>query len=407
VFADRDAALALVRRAYPYRDLSAEEFDDCLRYLAGRKADGSDWLTPRLAIQGSGFSIVSRSVGNLLRRNLGTIVAEEPRPVRLEGADRLIGELDEAFAERLNAGDRFLLDGRCLTLQKHGDRDLLVEESAGFPWVPRWGSKGPRIGETLARHLFAMRRSAAIVLRDGPEAWAAFCGAELRIGPAAANELGDYLEAQESASEIPEPGVTLVEVVDRGHGVEYALHTPLHSPGNEALAAVLQQRLVDGFGGKVTAAAFTLGVLLFHEIDVPLGETAWRRLLDPNDFDREIDAHFDSGPHVRNAFAAVAHVGLMVLRQPLGGRRKVGGRDWARRRLFDQLHAIDPDFVLLREARRDARSRLCDGDAARRFLEVARWGLLRVRCLPEPAPIAAAWLESGDESVHLHLQETS
>ena len=288
---DRDAALAMFRRAYPYRDLSAEEFDDCLRYLAGRKADGSDWLPPRLAIQGSGFSIVSRSVGHLLRRNLGTIVAEEPRPVRLEGADRLIGELDEAFAERLNAGDRFLLDGRCLTLRKHGDRDLLVEESAGFPWVPRWGSKGPRIGETLARHLFEMRRTAAIVLRDGPEAWAEFCRTDLRLGPAAAEELGDFLDAQESASEVPEPGFTLIEAVDRGHGVEYAVHTPLHSAGNEALAAVLQQRLVDGFGGKVTAAAFTLGVLLFHEIDVPLGEAAWRRLLDPADFAREIEAH--------------------------------------------------------------------------------------------------------------------
>ena len=405
--ADRDAAWAIVRRAYPYRDLSVAEFDDCLRYLAGRKADGSDWLPPRLAIQGAGFSVVSRSVGNLLRRNLGTIVAEEPRPVRLEGADRLIGELDEAFAERLNAGDRFLLDGRCLRLQKHGDRDLLVEESAGFPWVPRWGSKGPRLGETLARHLFETRRTAAMVLRDGPEAWTAFCRSELRLGPAAADELGDFLDAQESASEIPEPGVALIEAVDRGHGVEYALHTPLHCAGNEAIAAVVQQRLVDGFGGKVTAAAFTLGVLLFHEIDVPLGQAAWRRLLDPAGFDRELATHFDAGPHVRTAFASVAQVGLMVLRQPLGGRRRVGGRDWVRRRLFDQLHAIDPDFVLLREARRDARTRMCDADAARRFLESARRGQLRVRCLAEPSPIAAAWLESGDESYHLHLQESS
>jgi ATP-dependent helicase Lhr and Lhr-like helicase len=403
---DRDAVLAMIRRAYPYRDLVADELDDCLRYLAGRKRDGSDWLPPRLAIQGNGFSIASRSVGQLLRRNLGTIVAEEPRPVRLEGADRIIGELDESFAERLNAGDRFLLDGRCLRLQKHGDRDLLVEESAGFPWVPRWGTKGPRVGETLARHLFEMRRTAATVLRDGPEAWMAFCRSELRLGPAASGELGDYLDAQESASEIPEPGVTLVEAVDRGHGVEYALHTPLHSAGNEAIAAVLQQRLVNGFGGKVTAAAFTLGVLLFHEIDVPLGEEAWRRLLDPAGFDRELAGHSDAGPHVRTAFASVAHVGLMVLRQPLGGRRRVGGRDWVRRRLFDQLHALDPDFVLLREARRDAK-RICDGDAARRFLEAATHGPMRVRCLPEPGPIAAAWLEAGDESVHLHLQETS
>jgi ATP-dependent Lhr-like helicase len=273
--------------------------------------------------------------------------------------------------------------------------------------VPRWGSKGPRVGETLARHLYEVRRDAAAVLRDGPEAWAAFCRSELRLGPDAAEELGSFLEAQETASEIPEPGAVLVEVVERGHGVEYALHTPLHSPGNEALAAVLQRRLVDGFGGKVTSAAFTLGVLLLHEFDVPLGDEAWRRLLDPKGFDRDLNEHLQMGPHVRQAFASVAQIGLMVLRQPLGGRRRVGGREWVRHRLFDQLHGIDPDFVLLRQARREAAVRLCDGAAALRFLQAARHGELRVRGLTEPSPIAAAWLESGDESVHLHLQETS
>jgi ATP-dependent Lhr-like helicase len=252
-----------------------------------------------------------------------------------------------------------------------------------------------------------MRRTAAAVLRDGPAAWTAFCERELRIGGAAAEELGGYLEAQESASEVPELGVLLIEVVDRGHGVEYALHTPLHSAGNEAIAAVVQQRLVDGFGGKVTAAAFTLGVLLFHEIDVPLGEEAWRRLLDPAKFERELDAHLRTGPHVRNAFASVAQVGLMLLRQPLGGRRRVGGREWVRHRLFDQVHAVDPDFVLLRQSRREARTRMCDAGAALRFLEDARLGILRVRELPEPSPIASAWLDAGEESVHLHLQETS
>jgi ATP-dependent Lhr-like helicase len=327
--------------------------------------------------------------------------------VRLEHADRVIGELDEAFADRLNAGDRFLLDGRCLRLRKHDDRDLLVEESSGFPWVPRWGTKGPRIGETLARHLYEMRRTAAAVLRDGSEAWAGFCEKELRIGGPAAEELGNYLEAQESASEVPEPGVLLIEVVDRGHGVEYSLHTPLHTAGNEAIAAVVQQRLVDGFGGKVTAAAFTLGVLLFHEIDVPLGEAAWRRLLDPANFERELDANLRTGLHVRNAFAIVAQIGLMVLRQPLGGRRRVGGREWVRQRLFDQVHTADPDFVLLRQSQQEARTRMCDARAAAKYLENARRGILRVRELSEPSPIASAWLDAGEESAHLHLQETS
>ena len=42
-------------------------------------------------------------------------------------------------------------------------------------------------------------------------------------------------------------------------------------------------------------------------------------------------------------------------RNPLGRGRKVGGRDWGERRLFDQVRARDADFVLLRQAAREIR----------------------------------------------------
>src|SRR5262249_24926253 len=44
-----DEAFALVRRAYPYRDLARADFDDCLRYLSGgAEGDTTDWLPARL-----------------------------------------------------------------------------------------------------------------------------------------------------------------------------------------------------------------------------------------------------------------------------------------------------------------------------------------------------------------------
>jgi ATP-dependent Lhr-like helicase len=419
----RDDAFALVRRAYPYRDLSADDFDDCLRYLHGKKRDGSDWLPGRLEVHEGRFTICSRRTARLVRRNLGTIVAEEPRPVRLEGVDgkRFIGELDDQYADRLQPGDRFLLDGRCLTLRQHGDRELIAIESSGFPWVPRWGNSGLRIPEELARRIYDVRFAAARVLRDvgqvflpadalaGRNAfptWIAFCRGRLRLGEQAGMELARYLEAQDTVSEVSSPTDLLIEVVDRGFGVEYALHTPLHSAGNEALALVLSQRLVDRFGGKVTNAAVTLGLVLFHETDSPLGEEAWRQLLDPTDFESELNTALRFGHPVRGRFLTVAQIGLMVLRQPLGGRRKVGGRAWIERRLFDQVAQVDPDFVLLRQARREAREQTCDVAAATRFLVECRQRLLKVRPLTEPSPFAAAWLEAGEEAAHLQFQET-
>ena len=59
----------------------------------------------------------------------------------------------------------------------------------------------------------------------------------------------------------------------------------------------------------------------------------------------------------------------MLLRNPLGRGRRVGGRDWGERRLFDQVRARDPDFVLLRQAAREVRADLCDAAAALRYVE--------------------------------------
>ena len=45
--------------------------------------------------------------------------------------------------------------------------------------------------------------------------------------------------------------------------------------------------------------------------------------------------------------------------------------------------------------------------AAHRFLQGQARQPLRVRCLPEPSPFAAAWLEVGEEAAHLRVQEVS
>jgi ATP-dependent Lhr-like helicase len=337
----RDEALTLVRRGYPYRNLSEDDFDACLRYLCGRGPDGSPWLPPRLDEVRGQYTVTSRKTAKLLSRNLGTIVTEEACLVRVEGDDGfVVGELDASYANVLQPGDRFLLDGRCLMLLRTDAREAIVREAPGGPLVPHWGNSGVRISEELARRLYFVRAEAAERLRDGPAALEGYLQRELGLGSRASRELADFLHAQEAVSEIPDCQSTLIEVVDRGFGFEYAVHSPLHSAGNEALAQVLQQRLRSEFGGKVMSIAVTLGVVLFHEVDEPLGEEAWRRLLAIAGFSGQIEAIVRNGELTRSRFAGIAQTGLMVLRQPLGGPRKVGGRDWIERRLFDQIGGV-------------------------------------------------------------------
>jgi ATP-dependent Lhr-like helicase len=90
--------------------------------------------------------------------------------------------------------------------------------------------------------------------------------------------------------------------------------------------------------------------------------------------------------------------GFMLLRNPMGGQRKVGGRSWAERRLFDRVRQHDAGFVLLRQALRELKSDLCDADAALEFIRILPERPLKCRWLTSPSPFAEAWTQSTENS---------
>jgi ATP-dependent Lhr-like helicase len=394
-----DEAFALVRRAYPYRALSREDFEACLMYLSGKDREGNDWLPARLRWEGDAFTIRDEKTARLLRRNLGSILSEEPRHVRLRGAGNtagkhtMIGEVDDPFAERLQPGDRFLLDRRCLEYRRNEGRDLLVDEVAGRPMTPLWGGAGWAMSAELARRLFVGRVRAADALREGPAALAELLRWEYGLGRPAVRLLAEYFHQQESVSEIPEATICLVEAVAGEMGTEHFIHTPLNRPGNDALARVVASRLARDHGLNCQTIVADLGFAVSLDSGRMLGPEHWRILLRANDFDADLDRLLADSELLRERFQQVAQTGLMLLRNPLGGRRRVGGRTWGERRLFDRIRAGDPDFLLLGQALREVRGGRCDADAARTYLGELPRCEIHCRVQNHISPFARHWTQ--------------
>jgi ATP-dependent Lhr-like helicase len=384
-----DEAFALVRRARPYRDLVRADFDACLAYLAGRHRDGSDWLPPRLRFEDGQFSIADARTAHIVRRNLGTIQADEPRPVRLTDGSP-IGCVDEPYAERLQPGDRFLLDGRCLEFKGSTWAAVEVEEVVGQPLVPRWSGEGWSLSAEVAAQVHALRVRAGETLRDGPAALAALLADDFGLTGDACRALTAYFDEQDAVSEIPGAATCLIEVVAWDGAAEYYLHTPLHRAGNDALARVLTTRLLRNHGRSASSLVADLGLLLCVPGPV-LSADCWRELLAAEGFEGDLEIALAEAPAVRERFRPVAFTALMLLRNPLGRRRKVGGQDWADRCLFEQVRAADPEFVLLRQAAREVRSEVCDVAAALAFVRALPQWALRLRTVAGPSPFARHW----------------
>ena len=407
--------LPLLRGADPYRDLTAADFQDCLDYLSGKDSRGQDWLPARLTWRDNHFTMVGPRMSRLLRRNLGTIVAEDQRPVRLivpgdffspGGSDasgptyQNLGQLDDSFANSLQPGDRFMLEGRCLEFRQPDGKALLVEEQTTRPQVPHWNGGTSHLTRELAERTFVERARAAEALRDGDDAILQFLAEEWRLHGEAAEEIRDWLGRQESASEVPFLARQLIEVVAASGMTEYYWHTPMNRAGNAAVAAVLAWRVQRDLHQEVRPWPANLGFLLAIASPVPIRPDSWRALARNDKIDHDLKEAWRDCPSLRERFAAAAQVGLMVLRNPLGGSRRVGGSQWVQQRLFDQIQEHSPDFLLLRQAHQELAQ---EGDAAaqaRHFFANLVHRPLLCRSLSQTSPFASAWFQQP------HVTET-
>jgi ATP-dependent Lhr-like helicase len=247
----------------------------------------------------------------------------------------------------------------------------------------------------LAQRLYLLRVRAAEALRDGPEALAALLRHEYRLEGAAVTTLAAFFQRQESLSEIPSAGTLLVEAVLGEGGMDYYVHTPLNRSANDALARIVVLRLARGRGWVVPSLVADLGFALFLRGPADLGPQDWRLLLSAKEFETDLGAALAASDTLRERFRRVALTGLMLLRHPLGRRRRVGGPAWAERRLFDKVRADAPDFVLLRQALREVGDECCDTAAARDFLDQVPQLTVRRRLLARVSPFAEGWTQAG------------
>ena len=397
-------AFALVRRAHPFRALSRADFDSALDYLSGRHADGRGWLPPRLRWQDERFTITSQRLAALLRRNLGTILAEEPRAIRL----LLPAQPSQRPAKRPRSPS-----ARSMTPMPIACGPVIAScwiavawsfagasaapaggRSQHAPVVPRWLGSGWALSRELAERLFLFRMQAADALRDGPANLRRWLMDEYSLDRGAAGELADLFILQETVSEIPDSRMLLIETIVEG-ATCYYFHTPLARPGNDALARILAWRLLKRRGLVMQSDVADLGFTLAVPSTESIHPHEWRLLMAENEFEGDLAQALTTSDALRDRFASVATTGLMVLRQPMGGRRKVGGHDWAARRLFDQVRAADPRFIFLRQAEYEIKTDVCDAGAARAYLARLPECQIRNRRLCEISPFAAAWTQPG------------
>ena len=281
---------ALVKRAYPYRNLSRELFDSILEMLsegiaARRGRYGAyihhDRVNRKLRARRGARLAAITSGGAIPETAMFTVVAEP------EGI--MVGTLDEDFAIESNAGDIMLLGNTSWRIRRVEGKSgrVLVEDAHGAPpTVPFWRGEAPARTEELSFHVAELRREISERLKGiSPVAlspktpqwlklshgWRQECG----LDESAARQSIQYiLEGRAVLGDVPTQSTVIAErFFDEGGGMQLVIHAPFGARINKAWGLALRKRFCRSFNFELQAAATDngLNIALAEQHSFPAG----------------------------------------------------------------------------------------------------------------------------------------
>jgi ATP-dependent helicase Lhr and Lhr-like helicase len=255
--------LGLARRAAPFRDLSAEDFEDITDLLAegirtgrGRRA----YYLHRDQVNGTvkarrGARLAALTSGGAIPELGDFRVVAEPDEVQ-------IGTVHEEWAVESRPGDVFLLGTHSWRIRRVEPGTVRVTDAHGAPpSVPHWQGEAPGRTRELSEEVSALRQ--AVADREPAEA-RAWLQHECGIGKAAAETIVAYLRAGLAAlGALPTMDAIILErFFDEAGGMQLVGHAPFGARVNRAFGLALRKRFCVTFDFELQAAASDNAILL-------------------------------------------------------------------------------------------------------------------------------------------------
>jgi ATP-dependent Lhr-like helicase len=401
-----DELFALLRGAYPYRELRREEFDACVRMLA----DGFSTRRGRRAAL-----LHHDSVNQMLRARKGArltaitsggaIPDNADYRVMLEPEGHLVGTVNEDFAVESLQGDVFQLGNASYRILRVERGTVRVEDAHGQPpSIPFWLGEAPGRTEELSSAVSRLRQEIEQRLGE-PGAAMQWLMESVGLDEAAAFQVIQYLSAGRAALGCLPTFDTVVfeRFFDESGGMQLVIHSPFGSRVNRAWGLSLRKRFCRTFNFELQAAATEDHIVLSltHAHSFELAQAA--RYLHSNSVRAVLVQALCAAPMFEVRWRWDAGIALALPRFR-GGKKippqiaRMNAEDLLASVFPDQVACAEnlpgeieiPDHPLVRQTIRDCLEDAMDIDRFEDVLRKLESGAIRVaaRDLTEPSPLA-------------------
>jgi ATP-dependent Lhr-like helicase len=410
-----DELFAVVRRAYPYRNLRREEFDGIVEMLseginARRGRYGAYLLRDRVngRLHGRrGSRLVAITSGGAIPDNsLYTVVAEP------EGT--VVGTVDEDFAVESLGGDIFLLGNSSWKIRRvQATGRVIVEDAHGAaPTIPFWRGEAPARTAELSAQVAAVREKVGELtrevvpgtdLRGSAQGLAAVAWLEKECGldQSGAEQLVEHVVAGRAVLGVVPTQTTVIaeRFFDESGGMQLVIHAPFGGRINKAWGLALRKRFCRSFNLELQASATDDGIniALSEQHSFPLGDVF--RFLHPASVKEVLEQAVLASPIFTARWRWDASRALVL--QRFQGGKKVPPQI-QRMRADDLLASVFPDAAacpenldaqprvpehpLVREVMKDALTEAMDVEGLKLVLERVLNGSIQCIAVDTPVP---------------------
>ena len=360
---------ALVRRAYPFADLSRVQLENVLDMLAGRyPSDEFAELRPRIVWDRTAGEIRGRSGARRLAvTNAGTIPDRGLFGVHLVDGGGRVGELDEEMVYEARAGQTFMLGASTWRIEEITRDRVLVSPAPGVPGaIPFWKGEGPgrpyELGEAIGK---ASRELAAL----GDDKALERLETDYSLDELAARNLLTFIREQEAATgAVPSDRTVVVERFrDEIGDWRVCVLTPFGARVHAPWALAASARLLESHGVNASVLWSDDGIALhFPDSDAP--PPTDQLILDPEELDELVMGELAGTALFGSRFRENAARALLIPRRRPGERTPL----WQQRLKAQSLLQVARkygSFPVMLETFRECLQDVFDLPALKRLLQ--------------------------------------
>lgn len=342
----RDIIYQQVLNASPYSGVDESTFTQLFSFTQ----DGGYALQAyerylRLVDENGLYSPANKRVIMRHRQNIGTIIeAGRLKVKRLRRAHqgKIIGEVEEYFAQQLSKGDSFYFAGETLVFE--GIRDMIVEARPGKgkePKIPSYQGGQMPLSTYLA--------DAVRALINDPSAW-------LEL-PKLVRE---WLRLQQAFSSLPSLQKLLIEQFPFRGANTTLFYTFEGRKANQTLGMLITRRMEKRDLKPLSFSITDYGLSISSVAKIELSHIA--ALFTPSILGDELEDWMLEASMLKRSFREVAVVSGLIEQQYHSNKKTMRQVTFSTDLIYDTLREYDPDHILLKVTRDNAQRELLDID---------------------------------------------